>query len=98
MSRHILANFLVISAYILHLNFSDCFEGKGLALDPNNGLQTLSIPVSFPLPLGTLHLDAYYTCKRCVTNATSKEQPRHLLIYHYITGLGLVDKGVELVM
>ena len=24
------------------LNFTDCFGGKGFALDPNNGLQTLS--------------------------------------------------------
>ena len=84
-SLHFLADFLVISAHILHLNFTDFFEDKGYALDPNNSLQTLSIPFPFPLPLGTLHQDAHRTCKRFVTNASSKEEPRHFLIYHYIT-------------
>ena len=41
-SRHFLATFLVILDQIWHLNFTDCFGGKGFALDSNNDLQTLS--------------------------------------------------------
>ena len=51
-SRHFLANFLVISNHIRHLSFTDCFEGEGLASDPNNCLQTLSKPfLAFPRKL-----------------------------------------------
>ena len=44
---------------------------------------------SFPFPplLGTLQSDAYRTGKRCIPNVYSKEEPRHFLIYHYITEL-----------
>ena len=31
--------------HILHLNFTDCFGGEGLALDPNTSLQKLSKPL-----------------------------------------------------
>ena len=44
-SRHFLANFLVVVDYFLHLNFTDCFGGKGLALDSNNDLQILFKPL-----------------------------------------------------
>ena len=43
--RSFLANFSVISDYILHLNFTDCFGEGGFALDSNHGLQTLSKPL-----------------------------------------------------
>ena len=52
-SRHLLANLLAISNYIRLSNFTDCFGGEGLALDPNNGLQ--AIPKPFLPSLGTLH-------------------------------------------
>ena len=41
-SRHFLADLLAIWDYILHLNFTDCFAVKGLALDFNIGLQIFS--------------------------------------------------------
>ena len=85
-SRHFLANFLVISGRILNLNFTNYFGGKGFALDPNKGLQTLTKSFPFPFSLGTLHLNMYCSCKRCITNAFSEEESRHFLIYHYITG------------
>ena len=43
-SWHFLANFLVISNRLWHLNFTDCFGGKVFDLDLNNGLQILSKP------------------------------------------------------
>ena len=65
--------------------FKDCFEGESFALYLNNGLQILSKPFLFflikYLTLGcALSLQALY-----LTNASSKEVPSHLLIYHYIT-------------
>ena len=63
-SRQFFANFLVISNYIRHLNFTGCFRGKGLALDLNNDLQTFP----FLLSLGTLHSDAYRACKLCISS------------------------------
>ena len=35
--------------------------------------------------IGTLHPEADRSCKRCVINASSEEEPEHFLIYHYIT-------------
>ena len=46
-TKHFLANFLVILDHILYLNFTDCIGEEGLALDYNNGLQTLSRPLLF---------------------------------------------------
>ena len=61
-SRHVLANLLVISDDIWHLNFTDCFGDKGFALGLNNGLQTLSKSIfPFPLLLGTLYTRARFT-------------------------------------
>ena len=42
---------------------------------------------TFPLSLGTLHSDGYHTHLQTlyITNASSEEEPRHFLIYHYIT-------------
>ena len=81
-SRH----FLVISDHI-----TDCFGGKGSALDSIRGLQTHSRSFPFPLSLGILHSDTYCTCKSCIfTNASSKEEPRNFLIYHYITAQQLI--------
>ena len=77
-SRHFLANILLILDHILHLNFTDCFGGKGFALDANNGSQTLSKPFL------VLCYQVLYTWTR-ITNASRKEEPRHFLIYHYIT-------------
>ena len=48
----------MILDHILHLNFTDCFGGKGLVLDSSNGLQILPQTFPFPLSLGTLHFDA----------------------------------------
>ena len=55
-SRRLLANFLVILDDILHLNFTDCFGGEGLALDSDNSLQILSKPF--------LSLSHYIPCTR----------------------------------
>ena len=60
-ARYLLANFLVISDYIWHLNFTDCFGGEGLALDANNGLQTL---FKYSFSLVTSHSDAFHQQKR----------------------------------
>ena len=79
-----LEKFVVIFDHIWHLNFTDCFEGEGFVLDLNNGLQTLSKLFLFSLSLGTLP----YTPTR-ITNASSKEEPRHFIIYHYITATKL---------
>ena len=73
--------------HILHLNFTDCFEGKSLALNFINDLKILSKNLYFfSLIRGfTLarvsHLQTLY-----ITNASSEEEPRQFLIYHYITG------------
>ena len=45
-----------------------------------NPLQTLS----FPLSLSTLHLSSYLQTLY-ITNVSSEGEPRHLIIYHYIT-------------
>ena len=66
-SRHFLANFLVISDYIRLLNSTDCFGGKDFALDPNNSLQTLSKLFPFALSLGTLHSSVYRTYMGCIS-------------------------------
>ena len=71
---------------IWHLNFTDCFSGKGFALNFNNDLQTLSKPFLFSLLLDTLHLEAYYTCKYYIINASSEKELRYFLNYHYIAG------------
>ena len=72
--------------HILHLNFTDCFGGEGLALYSDNGLKILSKPPIWYLTLGrVLHLQTY------ITNAFSEEKPRHLLIYHYISADNLLD-------
>ena len=84
-SWHFLANFLVILDHILLLNFTDGFGGEGLAWDSNNGLQILSKPLLFfsHWILGHVsHLQTLY-----ITNAFSEGEPRHFLIYHYITAL-----------
>ena len=73
-SRHFLANFLVISDHIWHKNFTDCFGGRGFALDLKNGLETLSKPLLY------LSHQAPYTRTRN-TKASSKEEPRHLWVY-----------------
>ena len=67
-SKHFLANFLVISNHMWHLNFTDYFGNKGFTWDSNNGLQTL-LNKSFPFSdsLVTLHSDTYHTCKRCAS-------------------------------
>ena len=68
----------MILDYIWHLTPTDCFGGKGFALDLNNGLQTLSKSFLFwtlieYLTLGRLsHLQMLYT-----TNVSNEEEPRH---------------------
>ena len=49
-----------MSDHVGHLNFTDCFRGKGFALDPNNVLQTVSIFLLFLINI--LHLNAYHHC------------------------------------
>ena len=61
--------------HIWHLNFKNLFKGESFALDSNNGLQILL----FPFSLATLH--------SAIADEPSKEEPRHFLIYHYITRL-----------
>ena len=70
-----------------HLNFTDCFGGKGFALDLSNGLQALSKPFLF---LSTRR--RYLTLERVsrlqmlyITNVSSEEEPGHFLFYHYTT-------------
>ena len=71
-----------MSDHVWHLNFTDGFEGEGFALDLNNGSQTLSKPF-FSLTLGrAFHLQTFY-----FTNVFSEEEPRHCLIYRYITAV-----------
>ena len=82
-SRHFLANFLVILDHIIHLKFTDCFAGKGLALDSNNDLQILSKPLLFlsqqvPYTRTDIANAIYSQCLQCIST-------RHLSFYHYIT-------------
>ena len=81
-SRHFLANFLVIFDHIRHLSFTECFGGKGVALDYNNDLQTLSNFSFFSfiryLTLGHVSQTLYHQCSQRI-------KPRYFLIYHYIT-------------
>ena len=79
-SRHFLANFLVISDHIWHLNITDCFRGKGLAFDLNNSLQTLFKPSLF------LSHQVPYTQTRLTNTSNQQKKPMYFLIHYYITG------------
>ena len=85
-SRYCLANFLVLSNHILHLNFTYCFGSENFSLASNRSLQTLSKPSNFSPSLETLHLDVYLLHLQMLYHKFfNAEEPRHFLIYHYIT-------------
>ena len=72
-SRHFLANLLAISNHVWHLNVADCF----LRLT-NLSFTSLN---KYLILRRVLHLQTLY-----IINVSSEEEPRHFLLYHFITG------------